>query len=152
MSDDADVEVATVTGHVGGARRVVLVPLSPGTPRSVQDRTAGSIGSRFAVLESAEEARRVAPPGERVGCERESEGGGMPIGDLLETESVGAHHEEVEHDSAEEDVVVSEAGEMAEEEAEVEEVPFRLPGVATLRAAFLSLEEFEERASWFHDF
>ena len=77
----------------------------------------------------------------------------MPIGDLSETESAGSHHEEVEDDSAEEDVVVSEAGEMPEEEAEVEEVPFRLPGVATLRAAFLSLdlvrltEEFEERAS-----
>ena len=153
MSDDADVEVATVAGQVGGQWRVVLVPLSPGTPRSVQDRTVGSTGSRFEVLASAEEARRVVPPGERVGSERESEGGGMPIGDLSETESAGSHHEEVEDDSAEEDVVVSEAGEMPEEEAELEEVPFRLPGVATLRAAFLNLdvvrltEEFEERAS-----
>ena len=43
------------------------------------------------------------PPGERVGSER---------GCLLETESVGSHHEEVEDDSAEEDVVVSEAGEI----------------------------------------
>ena len=59
--------------------------LSPGTPRSVQDRTAGSTGSRFEVSASAEEARRVVPPGETVGSERESEGGGMPIGDLSET-------------------------------------------------------------------
>ena len=80
MSDDADVEVATVAGQVGGPRRVVLVPLSPGTPRSVQDRTqiedrleAGSEGGSVSVG-SHEEARRVVPPGERVGSERESEG------------------------------------------------------------------------------
>ena len=42
MSDDAQVEVAAA-GHVGGLRRVVLVPLSSGTPHTVQDRTAGSL-------------------------------------------------------------------------------------------------------------
>ena len=63
---DADVEV---TPRVVGlpearmARRVVLVPLSPGTPRSIQDRTAGSSGSGFAVLESEDEAITVAGVG-----------------------------------------------------------------------------------------
>ena len=65
MSDDADVEVATVAGHVGGPRRIVLVPLSPGTPRSVQDRTAGSTGSRFIVSESDDHDAQ--PPSEVSG-------------------------------------------------------------------------------------
>ena len=66
MSDDADVEVPPrVVGlpEVRMARRVVLVPLSPGTPRSIQDRTAGSSGSRFAVLKSEDEAITVAGVG-----------------------------------------------------------------------------------------
>ena len=134
MSDDADVEVAFMAGQAGGRRRVALVPVSPGTPRSIQDRSMGSTGSRFAGSEQDEEVRRGAPF-DRVGSERESLEGGGPIGDTSETQSVGSHHEGVGLDSAEEDGVVSEAGEMAEEEAEVEEVPFHLPGVATLRAA-----------------
>ena len=57
MSDNADVEVATVPrATVGGLRTVVLVPFSPGTLRSIQDHTARSSGSRFAVLESDDEA------------------------------------------------------------------------------------------------
>ena len=61
MSDDADVEVAPkVVGlpEARMARRVVLVP-----PRSIQDRTAVSSGSRFEVLESEDEAITVAVGG-----------------------------------------------------------------------------------------
>ena len=58
MYDDADIEVATLACHaaVGRPRRVVLVPLSLSTPRSIQDCTARSSGTRFAVLESDDEA------------------------------------------------------------------------------------------------
>ena len=51
LSDDADVALLP-SREVVASRRVVLVPHSPGTPRSAQDRSVGSIGSRFAVLES----------------------------------------------------------------------------------------------------
>ena len=54
LSDDADVALLP-SREVVASRRVVLVPHSPGTPRSVQDRSVGSIGSRFAVLESDDE-------------------------------------------------------------------------------------------------
>ena len=64
-SDDANVEVAILAGHaaVGGPRRVVLVPLSPGILRLIQDRTAGSCGRRFAVLESDDETVQVGSIG-----------------------------------------------------------------------------------------
>ena len=54
LSDDADVALLPSREAVA-SRRVVLVPLSPGTPRSVQGRSVGSSGSRFAVLESDDE-------------------------------------------------------------------------------------------------
>ena len=114
-------------------RRLTLVGVRPGSTMYAveQSTTSGA--------ETSEVASNFEDEGSNASGEEDAE---VPIVE-----------EEVEHDSAEEDVVVSEAGEMAEEEAEVEEVPFRLPGVATLRAAFFSLdvvrltEEFEERAS-----
>ena len=72
-----------------------------------------------------------------------------------DTESVMTVPEDgFDDDLAEEDGVRSEGEpEVFSEEEEVEEVPFRFPGVATLRAAFANLdvvnliEEFDQRAS-----
>ena len=92
QSDDADVEVAIGSGHVGGPRRVVLVPLSPGTPRSVQDRTAASSGSRFAVLESDEEAIPVASVGLHDLNDTASNGGEVESdSDTEESDTESAH-------------------------------------------------------------
>ena len=61
MSDDADVEVAIVPrAAVGGPRRVVLVPFSPGTPRGSRFAADGSNPSTVA------STRRPLQSGNRV--------------------------------------------------------------------------------------
>ena len=71
LSDHADAALFP-SREVVVSRRVVLVPLSPGTPRSVQDRSVGSSGSRFAALESDDEAAEMESDSETDESDTES--------------------------------------------------------------------------------
>ena len=151
------------------SRRVVLVPESgDATPQSIQDREWDSGGvetpnTQATTLHGLGDGQRRVHTSRRLVLMSQ----GVPATEVDESMAQREVHESdtesvmtvpeggFDDDLAEEDGVGSE-GEpqvLSEEEEDDEEVPFRLPGVATLRAAFASLdvvnltEEFDQRAS-----
>ena len=84
------------------SRRVVLAPLPPGTPRSVQDRSIGSSGSGFAVLESDDEAADMESDSETGESDTESivpqeeeEDVAVPFTTRLRCQKPGCHDQSV---------------------------------------------------------
>ena len=135
-----DMEVFTMTDDAAGhvpreprlqpdRRRLVLIPQVQDTPPSIQDRSEGEVAA--------------VPPLVDHGVS-----GGESDRPLLDTESLSSQGFSTDIDGQ------SEVSGADEAESEVEpDPPFRMPGVATLRAAFLLLDqvnlavEMEERAN-----